>query len=96
MTIRNEDNQLHNFHIHQTPFLVMEINDVPQPMLSLFDTITIPSRIGDKPGSVELKIPFTDPVIAGRFVFHCHVTKREDKGMMQIIDAEEARSRRPR
>src|SRR5262249_60103046 len=21
-TIRNEDNQLHNFHIHQTPFLV--------------------------------------------------------------------------
>jgi suppressor of ftsI len=55
-TIRNEDNQLHNFHIHQTPFLVTEINGVPEPMLSLFDTITIPSRVGDEPGSVKLKI----------------------------------------
>jgi len=34
-TIRNEDNQLHNFHIHQTPFLVTEINGAPQPMLGL-------------------------------------------------------------
>lgn len=92
-TIRNEDNQLHNFHIHQTPFLVTEINGVPQPMLSLFDTIAVPSRIGDEPGTVKVKIPFTDPVIAGRFVFHCHVTKHEDKGMMQVVDVEEARSR---
>ena len=23
------------------------------------------------------------------FVFHCHVTKHEDKGMMQIVDVEE-------
>jgi FtsP/CotA-like multicopper oxidase with cupredoxin domain len=92
-TIRNEDNQLHNFHIHQTPFLVTEINGVPQAMLSLFDTITVPSRVGDEPGSVKLKIPFTDPVILGRFVFHCHVTKHEDKGMMQIVDVEEPRSR---
>src|SRR5262249_40882149 len=92
-TIRNSDNQLHNFHIHQTPFLVTEINRVPQPMRSLFDTITVPSQIGDEPGSVKLKIPFTDPIIVGRFVFHCHVTKHEDKGMMQTIDVEEPRSR---
>jgi len=87
-TIRNEDNQLHNFHIHQTPFLVTEINGVPQPMLGLVDTITIPSQVGDEPASAKLKIAFTDPIIAGRFVFHCHVTKHEDKGMMQAIDVE--------
>jgi hypothetical protein len=32
-------------------------------------------------------------VIVGRFVFHCHVTKHEDKGMTQTIDVEEPRSR---
>jgi suppressor of ftsI len=88
-TIRNEDNQLHNFRIHQTPFLVTEINGAPQPMLGSFDTITIPSRVGAEPGSVRIKIEFTDPVIVGRFVFHCHVTKHEDKGMMQTVDVEE-------
>jgi FtsP/CotA-like multicopper oxidase with cupredoxin domain len=61
-------------------------------VLTLFDPITVPSRVGDEPGSVRLKIPFTDPVIVGRFVFHCHVTKHEDKGMMQIVDVEGARS----
>jgi suppressor of ftsI len=92
-TIRNEDNQLHNFHIHQTSFLVTEVNGAPQPMLGLFDTITVPSQVGDEPGSVKIKIAFTDPVIVGRFVFHCHVTKHEDKGMMQTIDVEEPRRR---
>jgi FtsP/CotA-like multicopper oxidase with cupredoxin domain len=84
--IRNEDNQLHNFHIHQTPFLVTMINGVAQPILGLFDTITVPSQTGSTPGSITVKIAFTDPIIVGRSVFHCHVTKHEDKGMMQTID----------
>ncbi|HTB75605.1 MAG TPA: multicopper oxidase domain-containing protein [Polyangiaceae bacterium] len=41
-TILNEDNQLHNFHVHQTVFLVTEIDGSRQPMDSLFDTITVP------------------------------------------------------
>jgi len=90
-TIRNEDNQLHNFHIHQTPFLVTEINGIPQPMGGLVDTITIPSQVGDEPASAKVKIAFTDPIIVGRFLFHCHVTKHEDKGMMQAIDVEAPR-----
>jgi len=85
-TIRNEDNQLHNFHIHQTPFLVTAINGAPQPVLGLLDTITVPLRAGSTPGSVTVNIPFTDPIIVGRSVFHCHVTKHEDKGMMQTFD----------
>jgi suppressor of ftsI len=90
-TIRNQDNQLHNFHIHQTPLLVTEVNGVPQPPSALVDTVTVPSQVGAKAGSVKVKLAFTDPIIVGRFVFHCHVTKHEDKGMMQTIDVKLAR-----
>jgi len=33
-----------------------------------------------------IRIAFTDPKIVGRFMFHCHVLKHEDKGMMQMIE----------
>jgi FtsP/CotA-like multicopper oxidase with cupredoxin domain len=89
-TIRNEDNQLHNFHLHQTPFLVTDVDGVAQPADRLFDTIPVSSRVNGRPGSVRLKVAFTDPVIVGRFVFHCHVAKHEDKGMMQTIVVERA------
>jgi hypothetical protein len=29
----------------------------------------------------KMIIPFTNPEIVGRFVFHCHVVKHEDKGI---------------
>src|SRR5262245_34595309 len=29
---------------------------------------------------------FTNPEIIGRFLFHCHVAKHEDKGMMMSIE----------
>ncbi len=85
-TILNEDDQLHNFHIHQTNFLVTEINGVPQKADSLRDTITLPIGQPGKPGVVKVIIPFTDPTIVGRFVYHCHVVKHEDKGMMGTIE----------
>jgi FtsP/CotA-like multicopper oxidase with cupredoxin domain len=85
-TIRNEDNQLHNFHIHQTEFLVTSINGVAQTLDSLYDVITLPAAANGRPSEVTIVIPFTDPVILGRFVFHCHVVKHEDKGMMQVIE----------
>jgi FtsP/CotA-like multicopper oxidase with cupredoxin domain len=40
-----------------------------------------------KPGAAKMIIPFTNPENGGgRFVFHCHVVKHEDKGMMQTIE----------
>jgi suppressor of ftsI len=85
-TILNEDNQLHNFHIHQTDFLVTEINGVPQHEDSLHDTFTLPAGDPGKPSEVKVIIPFIDPTIIGRFVFHCHIVKHEDKGMMATIE----------
>jgi FtsP/CotA-like multicopper oxidase with cupredoxin domain len=85
-TIVNTDQQYHSFHIHQTPFLVTEINGVPQDEDSLRDTFSTPPATEVGPGSLKVVIPFTDPVIVGRFVYHCHAVDHEDKGMMGIVE----------
>jgi suppressor of ftsI len=85
-TILNTDQQYHSFHIHQTPFLVTEVNGVLQDEDSLRDTFSVPPATGAGPGRLKVVIPFTDPVIVGRFVYHCHAVDHEDKGMMGIIE----------
>jgi FtsP/CotA-like multicopper oxidase with cupredoxin domain len=85
-TIINTDQQFHNFHIHQTAFLVTEINGTRQNEDSLHDTFPVSPATADRPGTLKVIIPFTDPVIAGKFVYHCHAADHEDKGMMGIIE----------
>ena len=85
-TIVNTDQQYHSFHIHQTPFLVTKINGVPHEDDSLRDTFSVPPATEIGPGSLTVAIPFTDPVIAGTFVYHCHAVDHEDKGMMGVIE----------
>lgn len=85
-TIRNEDSQYHDFHIHQTGFLVTEVNGVSSQFAGLRDTYSVPPARSGKPGEAKMIIPFTNPEILGRFVFHCHVVKHEDKGMMMAIE----------
>ena len=45
------------------------------------DTVNVP--YGN--GTVDLIIDFTDPLIRGMSVFHCHLLNHEDKGMMAKI-----------
>jgi suppressor of ftsI len=85
-TIVNTDQQYHSFHIHQTAFLVTEMNGVRQGEDSLRDTFSTPPATADGPGVLKVVIPFTDPVIVGRFVYHCHAADHEDKGMMGVIE----------
>jgi suppressor of ftsI len=80
-TIRNMGVELHTFHIHQGPFQLVSINGVPQPVDDHRDIVDVP--IG---GEVKVIIPFTNPLIVGRFVFHCHILSHEDKGMMATIE----------
>jgi FtsP/CotA-like multicopper oxidase with cupredoxin domain len=80
-TIRNDTDDMHVFHIHQIHFQVMAINGQPQPFDRLLDTVRVPER-----GEVTLRMAFTDPRIIGRFMYHCHVLKHEDKGMMANIE----------
>jgi FtsP/CotA-like multicopper oxidase with cupredoxin domain len=85
-TILNNDTQYHDFHIHQTGFLVTEVNGAPVHFQGLRDTFSVPPMQNGKPGEAKLVIPFSDPTIVGRFVFHCHVVKHEDKGMMMAVE----------
>jgi suppressor of ftsI len=84
-TIVNTDQQYHSFHIHQTAFLVSEINGIAQDEDSLRDTMPIPPATEQRPGVLKVIIPFTDPEIVGRFVYHCHAVDHEDKGMMGTV-----------
>lgn len=85
-TVVNTDQQYHSFHIHQTPFLVTEVAGVPWHDDSLRDTFSVPPATDQGPGVLKVVIPFTDPTIVGRFVYHCHAVDHEDKGMMGVIE----------
>jgi FtsP/CotA-like multicopper oxidase with cupredoxin domain len=85
-TIVNTDQQYHSFHIHQTAFMVAEVNGIGQDDDSLRDTFSIPPATDAGPGTLKVVIPFTDPIIVGRFVYHCHAVDHEDKGMMGVIE----------
>jgi FtsP/CotA-like multicopper oxidase with cupredoxin domain len=76
----NATNELHPFHIHQVHFLFYSENHngVPQP--EWLDTVNVPVK-----GSVDLVMDFTDPIIRGVSLFHCHLLSHEDKGMMAKI-----------
>ncbi|MDR2215019.1 MAG: multicopper oxidase family protein [Nevskiaceae bacterium] len=80
-TLRNSADELHTFHIHQVTFQVLSINGKPVPFNGLVDTVDLPIH-----GEVKVRIAFTDPLIVGRFMFHCHILEHEDKGMMQQIE----------
>ncbi len=79
--IRNDTADFHAFHIHQLSFQVTAINGVAQNFAGDVDTVPVPAH-----SSVTLLVPFTDPVITGHIMFHCHVLKHEDRGMMASID----------
>jgi suppressor of ftsI len=78
--ILNRSAELHPFHIHQVHFLAYAENDVPLPHPEWLDTVNVP--LG---GSVDVILDFTNPVIKGMSLFHCHLLNHEDKGMMAKI-----------
>ncbi len=85
-TVKNDSDDMHAFHIHQIHFQVTEINGVPQPFEGYVDDVRVPER-----GEVKLILPFTDPQIVGTFMYHCHVLKHEDGGMMANIEVYDPR-----
>ena len=81
-TLRNVSGERHVFHIHQLDFLVTTVNGQPVPPDSLNDVIDLPYAQNGVAGEVKVIIPFTDPIMVGRFVFYCHIVGHEDAGMM--------------
>jgi suppressor of ftsI len=78
--IVNRSAELHPFHIHQVHFLAYAENGAPLAHPAWLDTVNVPID-----GSVDVILDFTDPVIKGMSVFHCHLLNHEDKGMMAKI-----------
>jgi FtsP/CotA-like multicopper oxidase with cupredoxin domain len=91
----NDSDECHNFHIHQTKFVVLDADFGARPAATqclgdrgfvppvnrglLHDNYPLP------PGArVFVMIKFDGPKL-GRFVFHCHILEHEDKGMMATI-----------
>jgi len=78
--IVNQTAELHPFHIHQVHFLAYAENGFPLRHPAWLDTVNVPYG-----GSIDVILDFTDPVIKGMAVFHCHLLNHEDKGMMAKI-----------
>jgi suppressor of ftsI len=78
--IVNATGELHPMHIHQVHFLAFAENDKPITDPVWLDTVNVPYG-----GTVDVIMDFTDPVIKGMSVFHCHLLNHEDKGMMAKV-----------
>jgi suppressor of ftsI len=78
--IVNASAELHPMHIHQVHFLAYAENNKPIAEPLWLDTVNVPTG-----GSVDVIMDFSDPVIKGMSVFHCHLLNHEDKGMMAKI-----------
>jgi FtsP/CotA-like multicopper oxidase with cupredoxin domain len=78
--VLNPTKEVHPFHIHQVHFLVYAVDNKPVKNPVWVDTVNVSYG-----GSVDLVMDFTDPIIRGMSLFHCHLLSHEDKGMMAKI-----------
>ena len=78
--VLNPTREVHPFHIHQVHFLAYAVDNKPVKNPVWVDTVNV-----NYGGSVDLVMDFTDPIIRGMSLFHCHLLNHEDKGMMAKI-----------
>jgi FtsP/CotA-like multicopper oxidase with cupredoxin domain len=78
--VTNPTKEVHPFHIHQVHFLTYAVDGNPVKDPVWLDTVNVPYG-----SSVDLVMDFTDPIIRGMSLFHCHLLKHEDKGMMAKV-----------
>ena len=78
--VMNPTREVHPFHIHQVHFLVYAVGEKPVRNPVWVDTVNVSYG-----SSVDLVMDFTDPIIRGMSLFHCHLLNHEDKGMMAKI-----------
>jgi FtsP/CotA-like multicopper oxidase with cupredoxin domain len=79
-SVVNRSREVHPFHIHQVHFQVYATDGVQIHPAEWLDTVNV------APGSTaDMIMDFTDPIIRGVSLFHCHLLQHEDKGMMAKI-----------
>jgi FtsP/CotA-like multicopper oxidase with cupredoxin domain len=91
----NTASEAHNFHMHQTKFLVLPKSAPVGDGGAMMDNVPLPSGSASCDGSVMkwrdgtckvtpvlVSIPFSE---IGDFVYHCHIGEHQDGGMMAHI-----------
>jgi FtsP/CotA-like multicopper oxidase with cupredoxin domain len=76
----NNTTYAHNFHIHEVAFRILDINGAPPPayLAGPKDTVFLPKK-----AKARLLVQFgtfVDPAMP--YMYHCHLLRHEDKGMM--------------
>jgi suppressor of ftsI len=93
--VENTSGTPHNFHVHDVRFRIIEYAGAPPPpeLSGLKDTVYVP------PGAtVRFTTAFEDYADASvPYMFHCHILKHEDRGMMgQFVVVERGEGTRQR
>jgi FtsP/CotA-like multicopper oxidase with cupredoxin domain len=90
--IENRSQELHDFHIHQVHFVMLEWFGIPINEPFLRDTVPVPFWDGKTTQypTVKLRMDFRGANAVGLFPFHCHLLEHEDGGMMGLISVEPA------
>lgn len=88
--IENRTQELHDFHIHQIHFMLLDWFGLPVDEPFLRDTVNVPFWDGKSAvyPMVKVRMDFRDPNSVGTFVYHCHLLEHEDGGMMGTIRVE--------
>ncbi|MGB2668835.1 MAG: multicopper oxidase domain-containing protein [Candidatus Acidiferrum sp.] len=95
--LENRSQEVHDFHIHQVHFLMLEWFGIPINEPFLRDTVPVPfwdGKAAQYP-TVKLRMDFRDPSAIGLFPYHCHLLEHEDGGMMGLIRVDRAATARP-
>ena len=93
-TVSNSDTQVHNFHVHDVQFQILDLNgeEPPAHLRGWKDTVWIPP--GDE---ARLIMTFRDYASdQWAYMYHCHLLLHEDQGMMgQFLVVEPGKSTDP-
>ncbi|MDP8969294.1 MAG: multicopper oxidase domain-containing protein [Actinomycetota bacterium] len=78
--LRNADGTPHNFHVHDVRFQVLDLdgNKPPAHLSGWKDTVYL--RPGSSARLIMRFTDYTDPSFP--YMFHCHLLRHEDQGMM--------------
>lgn len=81
--ITNTGSMAHPFHVHTNKFQIVSQNGQSVPYAAWKDVVSV------SPGeSVRIRMAFRD--YRGKTVYHCHVLDHEDRGMMGILEIQQA------
>ncbi|MCD0445345.1 multicopper oxidase domain-containing protein [Glycomyces sp. A-F 0318] len=76
----NDNGFLHNFHVHNVQFQVLDVDGAEPPPALRGWKDTVPLMPGERNRLALRFSEHTDPNVP--YMYHCHVLKHEDEGMM--------------